>query len=510
MKKTIKSCQHNRFKSISCIRYCGTNERMVVDIVTKNRMREDFVDIKEHDDSGLDYFQLNVSGKIIDFLRLHFLEAAFNLDESESVFQSIHNYMVDFFGDSMEYFWVTSDFVNTVPQLQKISSFIRVWNVNPDSIDLENFFSRNPPFKRIAFNVFRPTDFSPDSKFYQAESLVTVQHHNNFPSVLRHFQGRQAFVDCTHYNTEDVIEFVNRWKSGETFQKLEVLNFEVSQDDIDHETVLDGIGAKHIDARKTPPTHTLPKIKSRKDHIFEAAFNPDESESVIRSIHNYMLQFFGDSMKYIWSTSDWVNTVPQLQNLSPSILMWHVNPDLIDLENFFSTNPPFKMIEFHPTRPIDFHPDSKFYQAETVVTLQHNHYFPSVLRHFQGKQAFVHCTYHNTEDFIEFVNKWKSGEAFRKLEVLNFKALGDDDIDHETVLNGIGAKHIDARRTPPTHTLPKICDWYQYSPSPYPITSHIYVVRESDNRVASVSVQRRKFHFGVWDKTVEEFLRFME
>ncbi|PIC20158.1 hypothetical protein B9Z55_025449 [Caenorhabditis nigoni] len=318
MKKTIKSCQANRFKSISFIRYCGMNKRTFVDIVAKNHLKEDFVEIKERDNTKMDYFQLKLFGKIIDFR------------------------------------------------------------------------------------------------------------------------------------------------------------------------------------------------KSRRDHIFEAAFNPDESESVIKSIHNYMLQFFGDSLEYIWSTSDWVNTVPQLQNLSPSISMWHVNPDLIDLENFFSTNPPFKMIEFQPTRPINFNPGSKFYQAETVVTLQHNNYFPSVLRHFQGKQAFVHCTYHNTEDFIEFVNKWKSGEAFRKLEVLNFKALGDDDIDHETVLNGIGAKHIDARKTPPTHTLPKICDWHQFSPSPNPITSHIYVVRESDNRVASVSVQRRKFHFGVWDKTEEEFLRSME
>ncbi|PIC55288.1 hypothetical protein B9Z55_000627 [Caenorhabditis nigoni] len=40
-----------------------------------------------------------------------------------------------------------------------------------------------------------------------------------------------------------------------------------------------------------------------------------------------------------------------------------------------------------------------------------------------------------------------------------------------------------------------------------PITSHIYVVRESDNRVASVLIQGRKFRFGVWDKTEEEFLK---
>ncbi|CAP33801.2 Protein CBG15405 [Caenorhabditis briggsae] len=236
------------------------NETPVVDIVTKNQLREDFVDIKEHENTEKYYFQLKVFGKIIDFRRHHFLEAAFNPDESESVIKSIHNYMVHFFGDSMEYLWLTSDCMNPIPQLQNISSCIRVWHVNPDSIDLENFFSTSPPFKKIEFNVFRPTDFSPDSNFYQAESVVTVQHHNTFPSVLRHFQGKQAFVDCTYHNTEDLIELVKRWKSGEAFQKLEVLNFNVSEDDIDQDIVLNGIGAKYIDARKTPPTHTLPRM----------------------------------------------------------------------------------------------------------------------------------------------------------------------------------------------------------------------------------------------------------
>ncbi|PIC48339.1 hypothetical protein B9Z55_007348 [Caenorhabditis nigoni] len=43
-----------------------------------------------------------------------------------------------------------------------------------------------------------------------------------------------------------------------------------------------------------------------------------------------------------------------------------------------------------------------------------------------------------------------------------------------------------------------------------PITSYTYVVRETDNRVASVLIQGGTFSFGVWDKTEEEFLRMMD
>ncbi|ULU09890.1 hypothetical protein L3Y34_014335 [Caenorhabditis briggsae] len=79
-------------------------------------------------------------------------------------------------------------------------------------------------------------------------------------------------------------------------------------------------------------------------------------------------------------------------------------------------------------------------------------------------------------------------------------------------LDAIGLKHIDKTKQPPTHTLPKTYNMHfkHAKPNTDPITSHTYVVRATDNRVASIMIQRKKLWFGVWDKTEEEFLRMMD
>ncbi|CAP34725.1 Protein CBG16880 [Caenorhabditis briggsae] len=102
----------------------------------------------------------------------------------------------------------------------------------------------------------------------------------------------------------------------------------------------------------------------------------------------------------------------------------------------------------------------------------------------------------------EIANKWKSGEAFEKLDLLRIElhSLNFSQGD------AIGAKYIDETKRALTHTLPKICNWNnnQITNS---ITSHIYVVRKTDKHVASVLIREKTFSFGVWDKTEEEFLR---
>ncbi|UMM28170.1 hypothetical protein L5515_011127 [Caenorhabditis briggsae] len=160
-----------------------------------------------------------------------------------------------------------------------------------------------------------------------------------------------------------------------------------------------------------------------------------------------------------------------------------------------------------------FNPESKFYQAESIQTGQEGPSFPDILRHFQGRQATLTCEKGERFDLIEFVNRWKSGEAFQKLEHLDFKKLSSAFLpSQDQFLNAIAAQYIDATKKPPSHTLPKVYDRYcsLISSKTYTIVSHTYVVRESDNRVASVLIEQETLRFGVWDKTEEEFLRMMD
>ncbi|CAO4369213.1 unnamed protein product [Caenorhabditis nigoni] len=180
-----------------------------------------------------------------------------------------------------------------------------------------------------------------------------------------------------------------------------------------------------------------------------------------------------------------------------------------NLENFFSSSPVLKSLKLWTTKSLDpFNPESKFYQTESIEVQQLRHTFPDLLRHFQGKQAFLTCGRCKILDLIEFVNKWKSGEGFRKLEYLEMKIVCHD-VPENVILNGIGPKYIDATKQPPRHQVPKLYDWYASNQKTDPIISHFYVVRESDNRVASVSVQNNTLYFGVWNKTEEQFLKMV-
>ncbi|PIC55282.1 hypothetical protein B9Z55_000622 [Caenorhabditis nigoni] len=153
--------------------------------------------------------------------------------------------------------------------------------------------------------------------------------------------------------------------------------------------------------------------------------------------------------------------------------------------------------------------NSKLYQAESIEIEQCQITDPVVLSHFQGRQAFIRCRFFENFDLIEFVKKWKSGEAFQKLEYLEIRILYFVLFD-KGILNEFAAKYICATKNPPTHVLPRIFIGNGFERNTHPITSHTYVVRESDGHVASVQIQGKKFKFGVWNQTEEEFLNMVE
>ncbi|PIC48338.1 hypothetical protein B9Z55_007348 [Caenorhabditis nigoni] len=246
-----------------------------------------------------------------------------------------------------------------------------------------------------------------------------------------------------------------------------------------------------------------------------------QTESVIKSIHNYFLDFYGNSMEYQWMSRNYSHPIPRLQNLSACLDKLIIGSNFADnenLENFFSSCPVWKYINMYFTTIIEtLSPESKIYQAESVQINQLIHTDPAALRYFQGKQAVIQCGVCKIPDLIEFVIRWKSGEAFHKLEYLQME-IRTSEIPQNHFLDEIGSKYIGSNRKPPTHTLPKVhvqddvltLMAGDVKLNTDPITSYTYVVRETDNRVASVLIQGGTFSFGVWDKTEEEFLRMMD
>ncbi|CAO4360509.1 unnamed protein product [Caenorhabditis nigoni] len=249
-----------------------------------------------------------------------------------------------------------------------------------------------------------------------------------------------------------------------------------------------------------------------------ASYHKWDKESVFQSIHNHFLDVFGNSIKYNWVEQFWrypedvfVPFIPKLKNVSLSIGMnldGHFS-DVRNFKNFFSSSPVMKTIHLNvKTKMKPFGPESKFYQAEYVFISTPRINGPDFLRHFRGRQIGLFCDRYRKSNLIGIVTRWKSGEAFQNLEYVQINICNGNRFLH-TVLNEIGAKFIDAHRQPPTHTVYSLFNWGNKYRT-WPLTSHRYIVRETDNRVASVEVWQSYFSIGVWDKTEEEFLRMVE
>ncbi|PIC33553.1 hypothetical protein B9Z55_013491 [Caenorhabditis nigoni] len=245
-----------------------------------------------------------------------------------------------------------------------------------------------------------------------------------------------------------------------------------------------------------------------------ASSSPHKYEFVLESIHNYIMDLFGTSMEYDWKmyTNDKKLSIPQLQNLSGCAIIQYQNfVDWVELEleeHFFSSSPVLKWIHMQIGSLKEFSPDSKFYMTESIDIFKIDGVL-DLLRYFQGRQAFLNACRYESSDFIEFVKRWKSGNAFQKLEYFYCNDHCSYESMENEVLNAV-AKYIDTTKKPPTHTLPLVHVCIDNKPNTNPITSYAYVVRETDGHVASILFQETMFRFGVWDKTEEEFLAMVE
>ncbi|PIC36274.1 hypothetical protein B9Z55_015333 [Caenorhabditis nigoni] len=232
-----------------------------------------------------------------------------------------------------------------------------------------------------------------------------------------------------------------------------------------------------------------------------------EEGIAVKCLHNYFLGFFGNSMEYHWTTDEF-GRIPRIQNLS-LCLHWNLG-DRRYVENDNYSSFPIKWLYLRCDRIKPISRNSKLYEAESIEVHQHIHTVPEFLRYFKGKQAFLTCDWCCFYDLIEFVKLWKSGKGFRKLEYLRIRIIGEDNLPQNFILNSMKAKHIDATKQAPVHSVPKAYARPDSGPNTDPIASHDYVVRGYDDRVASVFMQGKTFSFGVWNKKEDDFLRIMD
>ncbi|CAO4369371.1 unnamed protein product [Caenorhabditis nigoni] len=149
---------------------------------------------------------------------------------------------------------------------------------------------------------------------------------------------------------------------------------------------------------------------------------------------------------------------------------------------------------------------SGIHQIPSLLIRQSSSRSANIVLDFEGRQLRAEFTRIDTKTFFEFVDHWKSGRKFERLErlelVCRFAGFKD-----RVIYDGIGAKLLNQEKQPPAHTISKSFPDNKFTE---PIVSQYYVVRQTDGHVASVLITQDAIKFGVWDRTEERFLQLAD
>ena len=111
-----------------------------------------------------------------------------------------------------------------LPKLKNVSeSNIQIFP-SIDGKTLDDYCSASPNQDFINLSGVKPCKLKANSKFYGINCIYFFDDKSKLvPNLLRKFGGRHAFIRTSKLDHRDVIQFLKKWKSNESFKKLEIL-----------------------------------------------------------------------------------------------------------------------------------------------------------------------------------------------------------------------------------------------------------------------------------------------
>ena len=142
-----------------------------------------------------------------------------------STIEETIDHILDIFGQHHD-FLVCTYHLSDLRILSKLKNVKRshlclVGNTCADQLD--EYFSASPKQKYIQCNVTLKGELKEDSGFYTTDLIDLHDHSSMSVGILKHFTGRKAFLRTERLENSDIIQFVQRWKSGIAHQNLEML-----------------------------------------------------------------------------------------------------------------------------------------------------------------------------------------------------------------------------------------------------------------------------------------------
>ncbi|EFO90594.1 hypothetical protein CRE_08206 [Caenorhabditis remanei] len=247
--------------------------------------------------------------------------------------------------------------------------------------------------------------------------------------------------------------------------------------------------------------------------------NPDRvfSRTILESIQNHSYSLFGNDKEYQVNVCMYQEfQLPNLKNVSSSYIWKFPTIEGKTLDDFCSLSPNQEFLFVAPEVKGQLDDSSVIYGYKTIQIEEKDAMIvPSILREFRGNQAFLWTSKIENSDIVQFLKRWMLNDGFDNLEVLTIDSKLNSQLfdpnsqlfDPTEIRNSIGLRESNTAITPPIFYFKRRFRSNREELISAESATHFHIVREHDQRVASVMITQRKFFFGVWNLTEEDFIK---
>ncbi|KAF1768718.1 hypothetical protein GCK72_000531 [Caenorhabditis remanei] len=688
LKKSIESSIQSRLDKIISITYCSSKPANI-SISSSNSNNKDFMKLVPREEGrNRPIVQMNLFGVDVDCCmatRNHPFFILCNQQDIEQMLQTIHNYFRQFFGSSIEYHLEHGSF-NNVPRLENIrNSILYLSNEEAAAQLLDEYLTLSPSQEHIRLYGHRGFEYENNLKLAQAKVLDIMTFGSRVGGLLKNFTGRQLFISGAILTDDDVIQFLNSWKSSQTLQNLEYLTIYretgIFQDlgiDLNPEKIRRNVDVKRFDPNQkmpifrydrrriglykceswqieefssphfivrdadqhvasleittrgiqfaswkmteeevmrgriqktfqrtpvqevSPPRDSikiskfswliqreilssmelsdllmiascsqkfhqymkslmrsrfdkiltitydsrapspinisssssgdLPFMSINRDHDFRGRplipmnlvgmdlqvsmptrnhplmvlTDLDQEETLVTSIHDYFLDFFGSSIKYQLNVDFLMSPFSKLKNITCTYLSSYLAADFPD---FLKISPNQDFIGLSELGRPSLGRNLEFARTKVLDIGESYGFTEDILSNFEGRQLFIDNGIISDAAIIQFLNKWRSSEGYQNLEYLTISVSPfEHPLNPNEIMNSIPIHRLYSSDKLPVYQVAKKDHYRKRTWGIHKFSSPNYIVRDSDQNVASIMITEDNITFAAWNVTEKEFL----
>ncbi|KAF1766521.1 hypothetical protein GCK72_006478 [Caenorhabditis remanei] len=246
-----------------------TPKEIDVDIMPKNgdpRLHlEQIISVIPRKRKWKKFVQIEIGGNVMKFRQQTTkdkLVAVYDRkSQMEPFLNVIYTHVCNLFGDDVEYRMLhalcNKDQPKPIYENIKIS---RIWVWNRDVREIDEHFSSLPKQKFIQLHMGTMTGrLREDSKIFESEVVDVKDVESPIAlviDVLRHFNGQQAILRTEYVDVSEIFQFMNRWKSNQSYQNLMTLEYTWKTPFFDLDALMESAEIKHTKSEVDPPVYT--------------------------------------------------------------------------------------------------------------------------------------------------------------------------------------------------------------------------------------------------------------